>query len=270
MTERRTLTLETPKMQAFVEGNVGWMIFNQPERRNALSLAMWQAIGDILEDFEHDHGVRAVIMRGAGGKAFVSGADISEFDRERGNAAQKQRYGEISGRASHWLSHLSKPLIALIEGYCIGGGLATALAADIRIASDDSTFGIPAARLGLGYDYGGLAKLARTVGPARARDIMLSARLFDAAEAAQMGLVQFVKPRAETEAFARSYVETLAANAPLTQRAAKAAVDAFERGGRAAEVAAVEVLVNACFDSEDYAEGRRAFAAKRPPRFTGK
>lgn len=269
MTTPRPVALETTKMQAWVEGPIGWMVFNQPERRNALSLEMWQAIGDILETFDSDPDVRVIIMRGAGGKAFVSGADISEFDTQRANSEQKARYGEIAGRANRWLARSRKPLIALIEGFCIGGGLATALAADIRIASSDSTFGIPAARLGLGYDYSGLAKLAQVVGPARARDIMLSARLFDAAEAAQMQLVQFVKPRAEVEAFCREYAAQLATNAPLTQQAAKAAVNAFERGSRTDEVAAVEQLVNACFDSSDYAEGRRAFREKRRPRFTG-
>ena len=270
MTSQQPLNLETHKMQAWVEDQIGWMVFNQPERRNALSLDMWQAMGDILEQFDRDDRVRVIIMRGAGGKAFVSGADISEFDTQRSNAAQKARYGKIAGRANYWLSHSRKPLLALIEGFCIGGGLATALAADIRIASSDSTFGIPAARLGLGYEYTGLAKLARTVGPARARDIMLSARLFGADEAQTMDLVHFVRPRAETESFCRDYAAQLAANAPLTQQAAKAAVNAFERGGRREEVAAVEQLVDGCFDSADYVEGRRAFREKRPPRFLGK
>ena len=269
MTTQRPITLETTKMQAWVEDQIGWMVFNQPERRNALSLEMWQAMGDILETFEADDAVRVIIMRGAGGKAFVSGADISEFDTQRANSEQKAHYGKIAGRANRWLAQSRKPLVALIEGFCIGGGLATALAADIRIASSDSTFGIPAARLGLGYEYRGLAKLAQVVGPARARDIMLSARLFDAQEAAGMQLVHFVKPREEAEAFCRDYAAQLAANAPLTQQAAKTALNVYERGSRSDEVAAVEQMVNACFDSADYAEGRRAFKEKRRPVFKG-
>ncbi|MGI9324364.1 MAG: enoyl-CoA hydratase [Pseudomonadales bacterium] len=268
----RQLSLATTKMQASVdpEHGIGWMVFNQPERRNALALEMWQAMGDILEQFEHDDQVRVVIMRGAGGAAFVSGADISEFDTKRSSAEQKRTYGAIAGRATRWLSQLSKPLIALIEGYCIGGGLATALAADIRIASRDATFGIPAARLGLGYEYSGLAKLARVVGPARARDIMLSARYFDAEEALGMGLIHFSQNRDDIEAFTLDYAATVGRNAPLTLKAAKAAVNAFERGGRDDEVAAVERLVDECFDSADYAEGRAAFQAKRAPKFTGR
>ena len=148
------------------------MTFNNPARHNALSLEMWQGIGDILEHYNENPDVRVVVMRGAGGKAFVSGADISEFDEKRANAEQRRSYGEIAGRATHWLAKVEKPLIGLIEGYCIGGGLATALAADIRFATPDSKFGIPAAKLGLGYEYDGLAKLARVVGPSRARDIM--------------------------------------------------------------------------------------------------
>ena len=161
----KTPKLQTQRMQARIDDGIGWMIFNNPARHNALSLEMWQGIGDILENYNDNPAVRVVVMRGAGGKSFVSGADISEFDEKRANAEQRKSYGAIAGRASRWLSKLEKPLIGLIEGYCIGGGLATALAADIRFATPDSLFGIPAAKLGLGYEYDGLAKLARTVGP---------------------------------------------------------------------------------------------------------
>lgn len=263
--------LNTERMQAWVtDDGIGWMLFNNPARHNALALEMWTGIGDILESFAADDRVRVIIMRGAGGKAFVSGADISEFDTKRSSAEQKRSYGRIAGRATRWLAKINKPLLAMIEGYCIGGGLATALAADIRIAADDSTFGVPAARLGLGYEYDGLAKLARIVGPARARDIMLSARYFPAAEAQAMGLINFVQPRAELEKFTLNYAQTIAANAPLTVEAAKQAVNVFEAGGEKAAVAEVEALVNACFDSADYAEGRSAFAAKRKPKFVGR
>jgi enoyl-CoA hydratase/carnithine racemase len=267
----RELALETHKIIGRVDDDgIGWLIFNQPERHNALSLEMWQGIGDVLETYSTDPQVRVVIMRGAGGKAFVSGADISEFDSKRGSAAQKDEYGKVAGRANRWLARFEKPLIALIEGYCIGGGLATALSADIRIATPDSTFGIPAARLGLGYEYDGLAKLARTVGPARARDIMFSARFMDAGEAYNMGLANLVHPREAIEAETIAYAERIAGNAPLTVKAAKAAINAWERGEREEDLRLVHTLVDECFDSEDYKEGRRAFREKRTPDFRGR
>jgi enoyl-CoA hydratase len=266
-----TLELATTKMQHRIDANgIGWVIFNHPERHNALSLEMWQGLADILAHYAQSDAVRVAVMRGAGGKAFVSGADISEFDTQRASAAQKDAYGRVAGEANRQLARFPKPLLALIEGYCIGGGLATALAADIRFATPDSKFGIPAARLGLGYEYEGLAKLARVVGPARARDIMFTARIFEAHEALAMGLVNFVEQRGAIETAVVDYAEKIAANAPLTVQAAKAAVDAFEHGGRSEELERVRQLVDACFDSEDYKEGRRAFREKRDPAFKGR
>ena len=164
------IKLKTEKILADVEGGIGWLTFNHPQRRNAVSLEMWQGIGDALEAFQQDERVRVVVMKGAGGKAFAAGADISEFDQHRANAQQRREYGEISGRGHHWLSHLEKPFIAMIQGFCIGGGLAIALNADVRFATPGSRFGIPAAKLGLGYEYAGTAALARLVGPSsRAR-----------------------------------------------------------------------------------------------------
>ena len=264
------LQLKTERMLAHSEDGIGWMTFNNPARHNALSLEMWQGIGNILDAWSSDGEVRVVIMRGAGGKAFVSGADITEFESKRANAAQKAEYDTVAGRANRWLATFEKPLIALIEGYCVGGGLATALAADIRFATPDSRFGIPAAKLGLGYDYPGLAKLARLVGSSRARDILFSARLMDAAEAERIGLVNFLAERHAIEAETVAYARTIAANAPLTIKAAKTALNAWETGASRAELDLIEQLVDACFDSDDYREGRHAFMAKRPPRFRGK
>ena len=264
-----TLELNTERMQAHVEDGIGWMIFNHPQRHNALSLEMWQAIGDILEHFSNNDAVRVVIMRGAGGKAFVSGADISEFDRRRAMAEKRQSYGKIGGRGSRGLAELPKPLIALIEGYCIGGGLATALAADIRFATPNSRFGIPAAKLGLGYEFEGLAKLARLVGPSRAKDIMFSARFMEADEAHGMGLINFIEPSDNIEAACLAYAERIVGNAPLTIKATKAALNTWEAGSEPEAVNTVRDMVDACFNSEDYKEGRSAFAAKRPPKFQG-
>jgi len=263
------IALSTRKILAEVRDGIGWLTFNQPERRNAVSLEMWQGIGDALEAFQNDAAVRVVVMHGAGGKAFVSGADISEFDAQRANAEQRRQYGEISARGGRWLAQFEKPLLAMIQGYCIGGGLAIALNADVRFATPGSTFGIPAAKLGLGYEYAGTAALARLVGPSHARDILFSARFLDAEEALRIGLINFVVSDDELEARVRAYAATIAANAPLTIRAAKASLKAFERYSDVAAARDVAPLVDACFDSADYKEGRRAFAEKRKPVFKG-
>jgi enoyl-CoA hydratase/carnithine racemase len=266
-----TIELTTTKIEASVDDDgIGWITFNNPARHNALSLEMWQGLAEALEQMQSNTAVRVAVMTGAGGKAFVSGADISEFDEKRSSAAQKETYAETAGRANRWLARFDKPLLAMIAGYCIGGGLATSLAADVRFATPDSKFGIPAAKLGLGYDYDGIAKLARLVGPSRARDILFSARTLGADEALRIGLVDFVVPRETLEREVIDYARRIGANAPLTVRAAKAAVAAFERGSRADEIAEVQRKVNACFDSEDYKEGRQAFAEKRPPQFKGR
>lgn len=266
-----TVELTTEKIKAHRDDQgTGWIIFNNPARHNAISLDMWRGLAEALEHFAGDDTVRTVVMQGAGDKAFVSGADISEFDSKRGSSAQKVEYGNVAAEANRWLATFEKPLIALIRGYCIGGGLATALAADVRFATPDSRFGIPAARLGLGYDYAGLAKLARIVGPAVARDILFSARLLEADEALRLGLVNFVTERGDIDAAVERYALKVAGNAPLTVRAAKAALNVFERGSRESDITAVQALVDACFDSDDYKEGRRAFQEKRPPQFIGR
>ncbi len=263
------LNLKTDRMTYAVEDGVGWMIFNNPARHNALSLEMWQAIGEIASYFNESDHVRVVVLTGAGGKAFVSGADISEFDKQRSNAKQKAEYARISTQGNRELVNISKPVLALIQGYCIGGGLGTALTADLRIATPDSTFGIPAAKLGLGYEYDNLAKLARSVGPARARDILFSARFLTAQEALQYGLIQFVFERDEIRDRVIDYAQQMVKNAPLTIQAAKQALNTFENGGHKDEIALVNELVNRCFNSEDYKEGRVAFSEKRSPIFKG-
>jgi enoyl-CoA hydratase len=263
-------SLGTERIQAHVENGVGWITFNHPERRNAMSLDMWQGLGIAAEAFERDPQVRVVVLRGAGGKAFVSGADISEFEQHRADAAQKKSYDEIAARGTAGLSALSKPLIAMIQGYCVGGGLAIALAADVRFASADARFAIPAARLGLGYDYRGVAALARLVGPSAAKDILFSARFLEADEALRLGLVNFVADATDLEAQVRQYAARIANNAPLTVHAAKRALQLFERYADAQDASETAALVLRCFDSDDYKEGRRAFLAKRQPQFHGR
>jgi enoyl-CoA hydratase/carnithine racemase len=267
-----TVATGTGRIVADVHDGIGWITFNHAQRRNAMSLDMWDGLGLAAEAFQRDPSVRAVVMRGAGGQAFVSGADISEFEAHRANASQKRSYDEVAARGHAGLANLDKPLIALIEGFCVGGGLAIALAADVRFATAGSRLAIPAARLGLGYDYRGLAALARLVGPSVAKDMLFSGRFIEAEEALRLGLVNFVVDAAQVEARVRDYAARVAANAPLTVRAAKAAVRLFEQGvgaADAAELAAVDTLVMRCFDSQDYEEGRRAFLDKRTPRFQG-
>ena len=269
MTLRR-VPLATQKIVAEVEDGIGWLRINQPERRNAVSLEMWQGLADASAALDADADVRVVVMHGVGGQSFAAGADISEFEKERANAAQKQRYGEISARGQDGLATLGKPLIAMIQGYCIGGGLAIALKADVRFAAHGSRFGIPAARLGLGYEYEGMAALARLVGPSTAKDMLFSARQIDADEALRLGLVNFVHAPDELELRVRDDAAGIAVNAPLTIQACKAGLKLFEHYSDDDGARAVNEQVDRCFDSADYREGRTAFMDKRQPRFTGR
>ena len=221
-----TLQLATERMLAHVDDQgIGWMTFNNPARHNALSLEMWQGMGDALEHFQHNDAVRVVVMRGAGGKAFVSGADISEFGEKRANAEQRRSYGEVAGRATRWLDTLDKPLIALIEGYCIGGGLATALVSRHSFCQPRLQLWNSSRKARLGLRIRGLAKLSRLVGPSRAKDIMFSARFMPADEAQQMGLINFIAERDAIETQCIEYAQRIAGNAPMTVRAAKFAVE---------------------------------------------
>ena len=259
----------TPNMIAEKKGPVGRLVFNKPQKHNATSTDMWEAIPIILDEFEKDPAIRVVVVTGAGDKAFVSGADISEFEKARNTPEQVAYYDKIGEIANTRLSKCSKPTIARIRGYCIGGGLAVSLLCDIRIASENSKFGVPAARLGLGYEYAGLATLARLVGPSAAKDILFSARQLEADEALRLGLVNFVCSADALGERVSDYAEAIAGNAPLTIKAAKAAMRLFERYSDVADERPIDELVNRCFDSDDYREGRRAFMDKRAPRFSG-
>jgi enoyl-CoA hydratase/carnithine racemase len=230
---------------------------------------MWEALGVILTNFQQNDDVRVVVMKGAGDKSFVSGADISEFEEKRNSASSKDEYAKKSAQAHSMLYRLEKPLIAMIQGYCIGGGMAVALNADIRFATHDSTFGIPAAKLGLGYGFAGVKALFDLVGPSCAKDILLSARFLDAEEALRIGLVNRVVSREDLESTVRDYANLITMNAPLTIRAAKASVKELLKNPERRNLGKIDAMVNDCFDSNDYAEGRRAFMEKRKPVFTG-
>lgn len=260
----------TDKMLARKEGRVGTLVFNNPERHNAVSLEMWEAASGIVQDFAEDADVRVLVVTGAGGKAFVSGADISKFGDERATAAGVERYNAVSQGFYSSLYNFPKPTIAQIQGYCIGGGLNLAISCDLRFCTHASRFGLPAARLGLGYGYAGLKRFFDTIGPTHTKDIFFSARQFGAAEALAMGIVSKVLSDSELAGFVQDYANTIAENAPLTINAIKQiAIEALKpESERDLKLAAD--LVARCFASKDYVEGRNAFMEKRKPVFTGK
>jgi enoyl-CoA hydratase len=259
----------TDKMVARRDGAVGHLIFNNPERRNAVSLDMWEAAARILDDFARDGAVRVVVVSGAGGKAFVSGADISRFGDERATEEAIARYNVMVEKANTAFYEFPKPTIAMIRGYCIGGGVGLAVCCDLRICSDNSRFGIPAAKLGLGYGFTGIKRLSDLVGPAFAKEIFYTARQFDAEEARAMGLVNRVVPEAELEDYVRDYAATIGANAPLTVDAVKYIVGQVVKDESQRDLARAAEMVKKCFQSKDYVEGRTAFMEKRKPVFTG-
>jgi enoyl-CoA hydratase/carnithine racemase len=260
----------TTRMIARREDGIGWMIFNQPDKLNAVSYDMWVAVPKIIADYEADPDVRVIVLAGAGDKAFISGADISEFEQKRGTADAIKVYNEAGDQANAALIKASKPTIAMIRGYCIGGGLGIAMTTDLRICGDTSTFAVPAAKLGLGYAYSGIKRLVDVVGPSFAKEIFYTARQFTAEEARVMGLVNRIVPVAELEAYVRKYAATIAANAPLTIKAAKMAINAATMDPDQRDLARLRAAVDGCFASADYKEGRTAFMEKRKPAFTGR
>jgi enoyl-CoA hydratase len=267
--EEMTVKTSTEKMIARKDGAIGWMLFNNPARHNAVSVEMWKAVPEILEEFGRDEKIRVVVLAGVGGKAFVSGADISEFGEKRHSREATLAYNATVERASDTLLACKKPTMAMIQGYCIGGGLAISLCCDLRIASQDSRFGVPAAKLGLGYAYPGIERLADVVGPSFAKEIFFTARQFDATEALEMGLVNRVRPAAELESFVIGYAGMIGANAPLTVGAVKLCVTEYVKEPAKRDLAACQAAVDRCFASADYVEGRTAFMEKRKPVFRG-
>lgn len=249
-------------------GAIANLVINNPERHNAISFEMWRALPEILGDLERDAAVRAVVVSGAGTKAFASGADISEFDGQKGEALT--RYNSARDEAQRCLVGVSKPLIAKIGGYCLGGGLAVALSCDVRIASERARFGIPAARLGLSYPTWGVRALLDVVGMAAAKDMFFTARQYSASEALGMGLVNHVVEEEALDGFSLEYARSVAANAPLTLASIKCTISELMKDEADRDLDSCERLIDLCYRSSDYEEGRAAFAEKRQPAFTGR
>lgn len=267
-------TAETPyadgKIVKHAAGGVGVITFNNPGKRNAMSLEMWEGFGEALIALRDDNAVRVVILRGAGGQAFVSGADISQFEKTRHNAAASEEYAKRSAAQRALLADYPKPTIACIQGFCLGGGMQVAMLADIRLAAHGSQFGIPAAKLGIAYGYDGLKHLVSLVGPSWARLLMYTGMRIDSAEAQRIGLVERVFPADQLWGETMAIAETISQNAPLAIKAARITIAQVLKDESQRDMDAIKAIGNACMDSADFREGRQAFMEKRRPQFQGK
>lgn len=258
-----------PSLREETTGAIRWIVADSPRRLNAFTLAMWQGLPGLVAMAEQDPAVRVIVLRGAGRKAFSAGADISEFETVR-TSAQAAAYDTANNQAFDAVAHASKPTIAMIHGVCMGGGLEVALCCDLRLADAAATFSVPAAKLGIGYNPRWYRPLLAAVSAAKAKEILFTGGRFSAADALAMGLVNRLLPAARLEAATTALADELAANAPLSILAAKRCIDAFVADPARRDFHALDALVDACFASADYVEGRRAFMEKRKPRFEGK
>jgi enoyl-CoA hydratase/carnithine racemase len=251
------------------ENAVGWIIFSNPGKYNAVSQDMWLALPKAIAGFDADPEVRLLVITGDGDKAFISGADISQFEKARGSADAQAVYNQAVVDAYEAPVKCSKPVVAKIRGICMGGGLGLAAACDIRFAAEDAVFRMPAGRLGLGYNYTGIKRFVQILGAAGTADIFFSARKFNAADALAMGFVNRVLPLADFDRELAAYCQMVAENAPLTLAAAKFTIRQTGLDPEARDLKQAARMIEACFDSEDYREGRRAFMEKRTPNFKG-
>ena len=260
----------TERMIAEIDGSIGWLTFNNPAKLNAMSADMWAAIEPIIDHFERDPAVCVIVLKGAGDKAFISGADINRFEERKASAEAAATDGENMRRGLSRLENSSKPTIAMIRGYCLGGGLLVSLHCDMRIGTEASRFGIPAAKLGIAYTLSGVQKVVDLVGPAVAKEMLFTARQFNGTEAQAMGLINRAVPDGELETFTRSYCAMMAENAPLSIAASKMVIAELVKPRGDVDRAKCEAIGKRCMESEDFAEGRKAFAEKRKPVFRGR
>lgn len=258
-----------PTVTSRIDGPIGWITFDHEARRNAMTIDMWLTVPGLCAELDANPAVRVIVLRGAGETAFVAGADISQFSEERG-PGKSDGYASATAGATDAIAAVSKPVIAMIHGFCIGGGLAIALSADIRYCAEDARFGLPPARLGIGYAAEGLGVLIDLVGPSTAKEMVFTADLVDADSALRTGLANRVLAKAELEAFVVGQAETMAARAPLSQKAAKLATADHLRAEPDRDRATVSAAIRACMESDDYAEGVKAFMEKRTADFQGK
>jgi enoyl-CoA hydratase len=258
------------KMLAEVEAEIGVITFNQPEKRNAISVEMWTGLAAILERFAADPAVKVVVLTGAGQKAFVSGADISQFDQLRADADAQQEYDRMTSAGRAALARFAKPMIAQIRGFCLGGGLNVAMQADIRVAAQGAQFGAPAAKIGNVYGLEMARKLVSLVGPAHARLLLYTGDRIDAAEAERIGLVNYTVAEEALEDRVKGIARAIAGNAPLSVLAHKVVISEAVKDVGERDAGTMQAALKACLDSDDYREGRRAFMEKRSPRFTGR
>jgi enoyl-CoA hydratase/carnithine racemase len=251
-------------------GTVGWIVFDQPAKKNAINGAMWRALPEAMARFDADPEVRCIAFRGAGTEAFAAGADISEFEKNRDGRAAVGAYDDLLDRVLHSIQGSPKPSVAMIYGYCLGGGLEIALACDLRYCGRSAQFGIPAAKLGLAYNIEGHKRLLETVGHARAREMMFLGRRYSAEEAAAIGLVHRALDDAGLERHVGEVIATLCDNAPLAIANSKTILEEYAKASGSPDLLRMRAAIERCATSADYVEGRRAFMEKRKPRFSGR